>query len=57
MPGQPNVVGEPPMCADAASMQWFDDAKAHKPKPTNTVPGITTCWPVRLNAAIQIPMT
>jgi hypothetical protein len=41
MPGNPNVVGDPPMCADAASMQWFDDAKAHNPKPTNTVPGIT----------------
>jgi hypothetical protein len=41
MPGNPNVVGEPPMCADAASMQWFGDAKAHKPKPTNTIPGIT----------------
>ena len=41
MPGNPNVVGVPPMCADAASMQWFADAKAHKPKPTNTVPGIT----------------
>jgi hypothetical protein len=41
MPGNLRVVGEPPMCVDAASMQWFDDAKAHKPKPTNTVPGIT----------------
>ncbi len=41
MPGNPNVVGEPPMCADAASMQWYADAKAHKPKPTNTVPGTT----------------
>jgi hypothetical protein len=41
MPGNPNVVGEPAMCADAASMQWFADAKAHKPKPTNSVPGIT----------------
>jgi hypothetical protein len=41
MPGNPNVVGEPPMCVDAASMQWFADAQAHKPKPTNTVPGIT----------------
>jgi hypothetical protein len=41
MPGNPNVVGEPPMCVDAASMQWFADAKAHKPKPTNTFPGIT----------------
>jgi hypothetical protein len=41
MPGNPKVVGEPPMCVDAASMQWFADAKAHRPKPTNTVPGIT----------------
>jgi hypothetical protein len=41
MPGNPRVVGEPPMCVDAASLQWFADAKAHKPKPTNTVPGIT----------------
>jgi hypothetical protein len=41
MPGNPNVVGEPPLCADAASMQWFADAKAHKPKPTNSVPGVT----------------
>jgi hypothetical protein len=41
MPGNPNVVGEPPMCADAPSIRWFADAKAHKPKPTNTVPGIT----------------
>ncbi len=29
------------MCVDAAAMQWYDDAKAHKLKPTNTVPGIT----------------
>jgi hypothetical protein len=41
MPGNPKVVGDPPMCADAASMQWAADFKAHKPKPTNTVPGIT----------------
>jgi hypothetical protein len=41
MPGYLKLVGDPPMCVDAASMQWFDDAKAHKPKPTNTVPGIT----------------
>jgi hypothetical protein len=41
MPGNPKVVGEPPMCVDGPSMQWFADAKAHKPKPTNTVPGIT----------------
>jgi hypothetical protein len=41
MPGNLKVVGEPPMCVDAAAMQWYDDAKAHKRKPTNTVPGIT----------------
>ena len=41
MPGNPKVVGDPPMCTDAASMQWAADFKAHKPKPTNTVPGIT----------------
>ena len=41
MPGDPNVVGDPPKCMDAASMQWASDFRAHKPKPTNTVPGIT----------------
>ena len=41
MPGNPKVIGDPPMCADSASMQWAADFKAHKPKPTNTVPGIT----------------
>jgi hypothetical protein len=41
MPGNLKAVGDPPMCADAASMQWAADFKAHKPKPTNTVPGIT----------------
>ena len=41
MPGNPKVIADPPMCADAASLQWLADAKAHKPGPTNTVPGIT----------------
>jgi hypothetical protein len=41
MPGDPKVIGKPAMCVDGASMQWFADFKAHKPKPTNTVPGIT----------------
>ena len=40
MPGNPRAVGDPPMCADAAAMQWSSDFKARKPKPTNTVPGI-----------------
>ncbi|HTZ95374.1 MAG TPA: hypothetical protein VMB18_03185 [Terriglobales bacterium] len=41
MPGNRDVIGEPAMCVDAASLQWFADAKAHKLRPTNTVPGIT----------------
>lgn len=41
IPGNPNVIGDPPMCADGPSMQWAADFAAHKPKPTNTVPGIT----------------
>jgi hypothetical protein len=40
MPGHPGVVGDDPICADAATMQWADDWAAHKPKPTNTKPGI-----------------
>ena len=41
MPGNPTVIGDPPMCADGPSMQWAADFASHKPKPTNTVPGIT----------------
>jgi hypothetical protein len=41
MPGNLKVVGEPPMCVDAPSRQWFANARAHKPRPTNTVPGVT----------------
>jgi hypothetical protein len=37
-PGNENKIGDPPMCADPIAMQWFADAKARKPKPTNTVP-------------------
>src|SRR5258708_8900475 len=38
MPGNPKVIGNPPMCADAASMQLGADFRAHKPKPPNTAP-------------------
>lgn len=38
--GHPGVVGDDPVCGDAASMQWSDDWAAHKPKPTNAKPGI-----------------
>lgn len=39
-PGHPGVVGDDPHCADEAAMQWEHDLMAHKPKPTNTRPGI-----------------
>jgi hypothetical protein len=38
--GDPKEIGQPAMCEDQASMQWFSDFLRHKPKPTNTVPGI-----------------
>ncbi|HEY0393657.1 MAG TPA: hypothetical protein VGD01_04100 [Candidatus Elarobacter sp.] len=40
IPGHPGVVGDDPMCGDAAAMQWGDDWFHHKAKPTNKVPGI-----------------
>jgi len=39
-PGTPGRVGDVAMCADEASMQWNSDLAAHKPKPTNTQPGV-----------------
>ena len=40
VPGHVGVVGDPPACMDAAALQWVLDWMAHKPKPTNTQPGI-----------------
>lgn len=39
-PGQPGVVGATPFCANDAALRWEDDMAQHKPKPTNTEPGI-----------------
>ncbi|HYM77806.1 MAG TPA: hypothetical protein VE377_17660 [Candidatus Dormibacteraeota bacterium] len=39
-PGQPGVPGGQPFCGNAAALQWEDDHDAHKPRPTNTEPGI-----------------
>jgi len=39
-PGTPGVVGDVAMCADGPSMQWLNDIMSHKPKPTNTEPGV-----------------
>ena len=38
--GPRGVVGGDPMCADGPSLQWASDWMAHKPKPTNTTPGV-----------------
>ncbi|HEX9119095.1 MAG TPA: hypothetical protein VF840_01000 [Terriglobales bacterium] len=40
IPGHPGVVSDPPSCMDAAGLQWVLDWMAHKPKPTNTQPGV-----------------
>ena len=40
MPGDEDVVGDPPMCVDALGMQWFRDLLAGKPEPTNKAPGL-----------------
>jgi hypothetical protein len=39
-PGNENVVGDVPMALDPMGMQWFADLHAHRPKPTNTAPGL-----------------
>ncbi len=38
--GHAGVVGDDPGCGDAAGLQWILDWAAHKPKPTNTQPGV-----------------
>lgn len=39
-PGDENVIGDVPMCADPMGLQWAMDIMAQKPAPTNTAPGI-----------------
>jgi hypothetical protein len=39
-PGHSGEVGGQPYCANEAAVQWEQDLAAHKPKPTNTEPGI-----------------
>jgi hypothetical protein len=38
--GHMGVVGDSPACMDTAGLQWMLDWISHKPKPTNTQPGI-----------------
>lgn len=39
-PGHPGIVGDVSYCADRAALLWEKDFAEHKPKPTNTQPGI-----------------
>jgi hypothetical protein len=39
-PGHRGVVGDRPYCANGPALQWENDMVQHKPKPTNTEPGI-----------------
>ena len=39
-PGNENIIGDVPMALDPMGMRWFLDLLAHKPKPTNTAPGL-----------------
>jgi hypothetical protein len=40
VPGNEDVIGDPPMCIDALGMQWFKDLVEGKPQPTNAAPGL-----------------
>jgi hypothetical protein len=39
-PGHPGIVGDVAYCANPAALQWQKDFDEHKPKPSNTEPGI-----------------
>jgi hypothetical protein len=39
-PGNENIIGNVPMCANPMGLQWIQDAYAAKPAPTNTAPGL-----------------
>jgi hypothetical protein len=53
VPGNENVIGAADMCADPMGMQWMMDVMAHKPRPTNTTPGLI----YMLNGALQRSFT
>jgi hypothetical protein len=39
-PGDENMIGNVPMCADPMGLQWMRDLHMRKPRPTNTAPGL-----------------
>ena len=57
MPGNEDVVGDPPMCVDALGMQWFKDLLEGKPQPTNTARGFATCCTAQRSTATRMRTT
>lgn len=53
IPGNENIIGATDMCADPMGMRWMQDLVAHKPKPSNTEPGLI----YMLNGALQHSFT
>jgi hypothetical protein len=49
VPGEQNVIGAVDMCLDPMGLVWMRDLMAHKPRPTNTSPGLI----YMLNGATQ----
>ena len=49
IPGNENIIGAADMCADPMGLAWMMDVMAHKPKPSNTSPGLI----YMLNGALQ----
>jgi hypothetical protein len=40
VPGNENLISDPPMCVDQLGMQWFKDVRAHRTRPSITAPGL-----------------
>src|SRR4030081_3610823 len=54
MPGNLKVIGNPPMCADAASMHgWPTSELTNRSRPTRSLAS-PTCWRAPRNAVIRI---
>src|SRR5215468_9020092 len=54
MPGDPDGVGKPALCADKVAMQWNSDFEQHKARPSTTVPGIEYMLAGQRSAATPI---
>ena len=56
-PGDENVVGNVPMCADPMGLQWMMDIMAGKPAPPIPLPESSTCFAAQRNTAIPTRST